>query len=212
MFYGYGFIDYLDKVTFTYIKAPDSHRGAVGDGHGARLVGALLAGLAARLFVRSLYSLRSLELPATPVGEWRRRHSLRRHKAGPGPQFYSLSFKPKRAFNVIAHVRDWEHAETVRRRCLRTVRGFALHAECTGPGRHVGESAPGPTGLMWASELSEPRHAQAERPPSGREHERACANVKRRLGANPRTGFRQVPLTTWLDTGTRVTPLVLGWV
>ena len=64
--------------------------------------------------------------------------------------FNRVSFKPERAFNVIAHVRDWEHAETVRRRCLRTVRGFALHAECTGPGRHVGESAPGPTGLMWA--------------------------------------------------------------
>ena len=45
-----------------------------------------------------------------------------------------VSFKPERAFNVIAHVRDWEHAETVRRRCLRTVRGFVLHVECTGPG------------------------------------------------------------------------------
>ena len=47
--------------------------------------------------------------------------------------FNVVSFKPERAFKVIAHVRDWEHAETVRRRCLRTVRGFALHAECTGP-------------------------------------------------------------------------------
>ena len=28
-----------------------------------------------------------------------------------------MSFKPERAFDVIAHVRDWEHAETVRRRC-----------------------------------------------------------------------------------------------
>ena len=82
--------------------------------------------------------------------------------------FNRVSFKPERASNVIAYVRDWEHAETVRRRCLRTVRGFALHAECTGPGRHVGESAPGPTGLMWASEPSEPRHAQAERPPTER--------------------------------------------
>ena len=63
-----------------------------------------------------------LELPATTVGEWRRRHSLRRHKAGPGPQLSTwVSFKPEWAFNVIAHVRDWEHAETVRRRCLRTV-------------------------------------------------------------------------------------------
>ena len=84
--------------------------------------------------------------------------------------FNRVSFKPERAFNVIA--RDWEHAETVRR--IRTVRGFALHAECTGPGRHVGESAPGPTGLMWASGLSEPRHAQAERPPTERSGAQAC--------------------------------------
>ena len=85
--------------------------------------------------------------------------------------FNVVSFKPERAFKVIAHVRDWEHAG---RRCLWTVRGFALHAECTGPGRHVGESTPGPTGLMWASELSEPRHAQAERPPTERSGARAC--------------------------------------
>ena len=54
-----------------------------------------------------------------------------------------VSFKPERVFKVIAHVTDWEHAETVRRRCLRTVGGIALHAECTGPREHVGESAPG---------------------------------------------------------------------
>ena len=35
--------------------------------------------------------------------------------------FNRVSFKPERAFNVIAHVRDWEHAEMVRRRCPRTV-------------------------------------------------------------------------------------------
>ena len=45
-----------------------------------------------------------------------------------------VSFKPERAFNVIAHVRDLEHAETVHRRCLRTVRGVVLQVECTGPG------------------------------------------------------------------------------
>ena len=145
------------------------------DGYGARFVGAFLLGLAARLFVRSLYSLRSLELPAATVGKWRRHHSLRRHKAGPGSQLLTgCLLSPSGLLYVIAHVRDWEHAETVRRRCLRTVRGFALHAECTGPGRHVGESAPGPTGLMWASELSEPRHAQAERPPTERSGARAC--------------------------------------
>ena len=79
-------MDFLAEFTLTYIKAPDSHRGAEGDGHGARLDGAFLTGLAARPVVRSLYSMRSLELPATTVGEWRRRHSLRRHKAGPGTQ------------------------------------------------------------------------------------------------------------------------------
>ena len=40
--------------------------------------------------------------------------------------------------------------------------------------------------------------------PSGREHERACANVKRRLGANPRTVFVKVSLTQWLDAGTKL--------
>ena len=96
-----------------------------------------------------------------------------------------------------------------------TVGGFALGMECTGPGRHVGESDPkqGPTGSTWAKERSEPRLAQAEGDrASGWEHERARFNVKRRLGANPRTGFRQVPLTPWLDAGTKDTPLLLGWV
>ena len=36
-----------------------------------------------------------------------------------GETLVLVSFKPARAFNVIAHVRDWEHAETVRRRCPR---------------------------------------------------------------------------------------------
>ena len=67
-------------------KGPLVPPGTEGDGHDARFVGAFLVGLAARLSGRSLYSLRSLELPATTVGEWRRRHSLRRLKAGPGPQ------------------------------------------------------------------------------------------------------------------------------
>ena len=58
---------------------------------------------------------------------------------------------------------------------------------------------------MWASELSELRHAQAERPPTERSGARgACANVKRRLGANPRTGFVKVSLTQLLDAGTKV--------
>ena len=46
-----------------------------------------------------------------------------------------MSFKPEWAFNVIAHVRDWEHAETVRRHWSKwTVGGFASETECTGPG------------------------------------------------------------------------------
>ena len=58
---------------------------------------------------------------------------------------------------------------------------------------------------MWALEQSEPRHAQAERPPTERSGARGARfNVKRRLGTNPRTGFRQVPLTTWLDAGTKI--------
>ena len=33
-----------------------------------------------------------------------------------------------------AHARDWGDAETVRRRCLGAVGGFALRVECTDPG------------------------------------------------------------------------------
>ena len=39
-----------------------------------------------------------------------------------------VSFKPEWAFNVMAHVRDWEHAETVRRRCP-SGQLEALHSE-----------------------------------------------------------------------------------
>ena len=52
----------------------------------------------------------------------------------PGSHTHVCLLKPEWVFNVIAHVRDWEHAETVRRRCLRTVGGFVLQVECTGPG------------------------------------------------------------------------------
>ena len=95
-----------------------------------RFVGALLVGLAARPSVRSLYSLRSLELPAATVGEWRRRPLPAKTQGRTRAAAFNVSvFSARAAFYVIAHVRDWEHAETVRRRCLRTVRGFALHAE-----------------------------------------------------------------------------------
>ena len=48
---------------------------------------------------------------------------------------------PSGHFTVNAHVRDWGHAETVRRRCPRAVGGSAIRVECTDPGRHAGESA-----------------------------------------------------------------------
>ena len=148
-------------------------------------------GLRVLVFVNFAYRL-TLKCPRAPGpsgdrGRWPwrsprwcaprwRRHSLRRHKAGPGAQLLTwVSFKPERAFKVIAHFGDWEHAETVRRRCLRTVGGLALHAECTGPGGHVGESSPGPTGLTWAFERSAPGHAQAERPLTERSGARACS-------------------------------------
>ena len=78
-------LNYVATNALNYTKALFP-LGIEGDGHGARFVGALLVGLDARPSDRSLYSLRSLEVPAKTVGEWRRRHSLRRHKAGPGPQ------------------------------------------------------------------------------------------------------------------------------
>ena len=55
--------------------------------------------------------------------EWwsRGRHHSSSCGRDAGETLVRVSFKPERAFNVIAHVGDWEHAETVRRRCPRTV-------------------------------------------------------------------------------------------
>ena len=50
------------------------------------------------------------------------------------------------------------------------------------------------------TERSRPRGQR----PSGQEHECARFNVKRRLGANPRTGFAKVSLTQWLNGGTKL--------
>ena len=50
------------------------------------------------------------------------------------------------------------------------------------------------------TERSRPRGQR----PSGQEHERALFNLKRRLGANPRTGFVRVSLTQRLDAGTKL--------
>ena len=54
------------------------------------------------------------------------------------------------------------------------------------PGRHTAEHE---VARSW-TERSRPRGHR----PSGQEHERARFFAKRRLGANLRTGFRQVPL------------------
>ena len=80
------------------MQRPLTPSGVEGDGHGARFAGAFLLGLAARL------------------------QQMYRTKAPAGVIISSssciwVSFKPEWAFNVMAHVRDWEHAETVRRRC-----------------------------------------------------------------------------------------------
>ena len=72
----------------------------------------------------------SLVLAAGTAG----RHLPRSYGRDAGEAYARVSFKNERAFNVIAHVRDWEHAETVRRRCLQTVRFFVLQVDCKGPG------------------------------------------------------------------------------
>ena len=107
-----------------------------------------------------------------------------------------VSFKPEWAFNVIAHVRDWEHAETVRRHCS-SGQLEALHSEWSARAQ----------GHVWVSQVQswDPLAQRGRKSglnqdtlsPSGREHQCARVNVKRRRGANPRTGFRQVPLTPW---------------
>ena len=96
--------------------------GAEVNGNGARFVGAFLAGLAAGTAA------------AVQNDGFRGRHLPSSYGRDAREAYARVSFKPERAFNVIAHVRDWEHAETVRRRCLRTVRGFVLQVECTGQG------------------------------------------------------------------------------
>ena len=75
------------------------------DGPGVRVAGVFLLGLAAR----------------TAAGVQndgsRGRHHSSFSGRDAGETCTRVSFKPERAFSVIAHVRDWEHAETVNRRC-----------------------------------------------------------------------------------------------
>ena len=91
------------------LQRPLVPSGAEGNGNGARFVGAFLAGLA------------SGTAPAVQNDGFRGRHLPSSYGRDAGEAYARVSFKPERAFNVIAHVRDWEHAETVHRRCLRTV-------------------------------------------------------------------------------------------
>ena len=66
---------YMAKFTLNYAKAPSSHRGAGGDGD---VFASSLPPLAAyiRHFPLVPVQRQSIELPATTVGECRRRHSL----------------------------------------------------------------------------------------------------------------------------------------
>ena len=61
--------------------------------------------------------------------------------------------------------------------------------------------------LARGTERSRPRGHR----PSGQEHERAGLNVKRRLGANPRTGFVKVSLTQWLGAGNESYAAGIAW-
>ena len=58
----------------------------------------------------------------------------------------------------------------------------------------MGESAPGPTGLTWALEQSDTRHAQAEGPPTERSGARACS-------FQPRVSSGRQP-KNWFSAGT----------
>ena len=89
--------------------------------------GAFLLGLAARL--QQMYRMMASAgvINPAPAGGTSGRHV--------GETCAWVSFKPKLAFNVIAHVSDWEHAETVSPSLSKwTVGGFALRVECTGAG------------------------------------------------------------------------------
>ena len=107
----------------------------------------------------------------------------------------------KRAVN--AHVGDWEHAQTVRRRSP-SGQLEALHSEWSAqaqPGPKLG-----PTGSTWAKERSEPRHAQADRVVGST---RVLVLTSSDVWAPTQ---ELVSLTPWLGAGTRDTMLVLGWV
>ena len=75
------------------------------------------------------------------------------------------------------------------------------------PGRHAHVCLLSPSGQRTEHEVAR-SWTERSRPrghrPSGQEHERARFNVKRRLGANPRTGFVKVSLMQRLDAGTKL--------
>ena len=80
-----GFLKYVDIQTWNFKSAPGSHRGTEGE----IAMAALPRCTASSSYIRrcpflSLYSYeKSMELPATTDGEWRRRCSLQSHKGGP---------------------------------------------------------------------------------------------------------------------------------
>ena len=76
---GYAVRTFIDALKFE--KAPSSHRGAEGRWRCWRLIVAF-SGAYNRHFPLVPVQRQSNELPATTVGECRRRRSLRRHKGG----------------------------------------------------------------------------------------------------------------------------------
>ena len=79
---GVGFIEYLATLLLKFVGASGSHRGAEGDGDGCASSLLLFPAQYNKRCPLLPVQRRSAELPATTVGEWRRRHSLRRHKGG----------------------------------------------------------------------------------------------------------------------------------
>ena len=79
---GMDLIEYLATLILKFESAPSSHRGAKGRWRWLRLLVALLWRHTSYDVPLVLAQRQSIELPATTVGEWRRRLSLRRHKGG----------------------------------------------------------------------------------------------------------------------------------
>ena len=81
------FLKYMFTDALKFEKAPSSHRGAEGTWQWLRLLVVSFLASYTRHGPLVPVQRQSTELPATTVGEWRRRHSLRRHKGGLGTVF-----------------------------------------------------------------------------------------------------------------------------